>query len=124
MPRSAKSWIASKRNYHAILSGEEITTAMTTLVYCGGILTTPDLSSRKMRIIESIGAARKRSVIRRDNRPFGTQIRSWFGNSMSSIKAVLVAASILLLIVVVRIITLFLGDAQAPEIDLHEVEKI
>jgi len=53
---------------------------------------------------------------------FVIRLRSWLRNQINRIKAISVALLALILIVLVRLLCLFVGRTEAPEIDLREVE--
>ena len=54
--------------------------------------------------------------------PFSNHPQPWLANKISMLQAILVAAVALVLILTVRLVTVFWGRAEAPEIDLSEVE--
>ena len=54
---------------------------------------------------------------------FVIQLRSWLGKKLAQIQAITVALVGLILILSVRIIASFFGRAEAPEIDLRDIER-
>lgn len=54
---------------------------------------------------------------------FVIRLRSWLRNQIQTIKAISVALLALMLIVLVRLLCLFVGRTEAPEIDLSEIER-
>jgi hypothetical protein len=60
--------------------------------------------------------------LKTDLNSFSNHTQNWFAKRISMLQAILVAAVALFLILTVRLITAFWGRAEAPEIDLSEVE--
>jgi len=51
------------------------------------------------------------------------RLRSWIRSQIQTGKAISVALLAIILIVLVRLLCLFVGGTEAPEIDLNEIER-
>ena len=54
---------------------------------------------------------------------FAIRLRSWLRNQINKIKATSVPLLAIILIVLVRLLCLFVGKNEAPDIDLSEIER-
>ena len=54
---------------------------------------------------------------------FTIRLRSWLRNQINKIKATSVPLLAIILIVLVRLLCLFVGKNEAPDIDLSEIER-
>ena len=54
---------------------------------------------------------------------FTIRLRSWLRNQINKIKSTSVPLLAIILIVLVRLLCLFVGKNEAPDIDLSEIER-